>query len=79
MKVEKLQNLLNLNINLNKTKKADKQINKLVKGWNIKGEVEILLQTNMNSINNGWDSTRLAETPYFHCGLSGQNENDRKR
>ena len=32
----------------------------------------------MNSINNGWDSTKQAETPYFHYGPSGQNENERK-
>ena len=32
----------------------------------------------MNSINNGWDSTERAETPYFHCGPSSQNENERK-
>ena len=38
-------------------------------------EVEILLQTDMNGINNGWDSTKRAETPYFHCGPSSQNEN----
>ena len=24
----------------------------------------------MNSINKGWDSTKRAETPYFHCGPS---------
>ena len=41
----------------------------------MKIEVEILLQTNMNSINNGWDNTKWAEMPYFHCGPSGQNEN----
>ena len=25
----------------------------------------------MNSINIGWDSTKQAEMPYFHCGPSG--------
>ena len=44
----------------------------------MKVEVEILLQTDMNSINNGWDSTKLAETPYFHCRPSVQNKNERK-
>ena len=34
---------------------------------NIKVEVEILLETNMNSINNGWDCTKQPELPYFHC------------
>ena len=32
----------------------------------------------MNSSNIGWDSTKRAETPYFHCGPSGQNKNERK-
>ena len=32
----------------------------------------------MNSINIGWDSTKSAETAHFHCGPSGQNENERK-
>ena len=44
----------------------------------MEGEVEVLLQTDMNSVNNGWDSTKRAETPCFHCGLSGQNEYERK-
>ena len=39
----------------------------------MKAEVEILLQTDMNSINNGWDTTKRAETPYFHCDLSSWN------
>ena len=26
------------------------------------------MQTDMNSISNGWDSTKRAETLYFHCG-----------
>ena len=51
----------------------------MAKSYNIKVEVEILLQADMNSINNGWDSAKRAETPYFHCGPSGQNENERKR
>ena len=41
-------------------------------------KVEILLQTDMNSINNGWDSTKWEKTPYFHCGPSSQNENEKK-
>ena len=41
-------------------------------------KVEILLQTDKNSINNGWDSTKWEETPYFHCGPSSQNENEKK-
>ena len=28
----------------------------------------------MNSINNGWDSTKWAETSYLHCSLSSQWE-----
>ena len=32
----------------------------------------------MNSINNGWDSAKQAETPYFHCGPTSQNQNERK-
>ena len=28
----------------------------------------------MNSINIDWDSTKRAETPYFYCSSSGQNE-----
>ena len=44
----------------------------------MKSEVEILLQTDMNSINNGWVSMKRAETPYFHCGPSGQNKTERK-
>ena len=32
----------------------------------------------MNSINIGWDSTKQAEMPYFHCGISGQKGNERK-
>ena len=32
----------------------------------------------MNSISIGWDSTKRAETPYFHCGPSGQNEKGEK-
>ena len=32
----------------------------------------------MNSINNGWDSTKRAEIPYFHCGHPSQNENEKK-
>ena len=43
----------------------------------MKVEVEILLRTDMNN-NNGWDSTKRAETFYFHCGHSGQNENEIK-
>ena len=31
----------------------------------------------MNIINNGWDSTKRAETSCFHCGPSSQNENER--
>ena len=31
----------------------------------------------MNSINIDWDSTKQAEMPYFHCGISGQKENER--
>ena len=31
----------------------------------MKIEVEILLQTDMNSINNGWDNTKWAEMPIF--------------
>ena len=38
----------------------------------------MLLQTNTNSINNGRDSTKRAETPYFHCGPSSHNKNERK-
>ena len=32
----------------------------------------------MNSINNSWNSTKRAETPYFHCGSSSQKGNERK-
>ena len=32
----------------------------------------------MNSISIGWDSTKQAEMPYFHCGISGQKGNERK-
>ena len=32
----------------------------------------------MNSINNGWNSTKQAESPYFHSGPSSQNEKERK-
>ena len=28
----------------------------------------------MNSISNGWDSTKQTKTSYFHCGPSSQNE-----
>ena len=28
----------------------------------------------MNSINNGWDSAKRAEAPYFHGSISSQNE-----
>ena len=51
---------------------------KIVESENIKVGVEILLQTGMNSINIGWDSAKWAETPYFHCSPSSQNENERK-
>ena len=30
----------------------------------------MLLHTDMNSINDGWDSTKRAEKPHFHCGPS---------
>ena len=33
----------------------------------------------MNSINNGWDSIKRAEMPYFHCGPSGQNEKKQQK
>ena len=42
----------------------------------MKVKVEIILPTDKNSINIGWNSTKQAEAPYFHCGLSGQNENE---
>ena len=29
----------------------------------------------MNGINNDWDETKRAKTPYFHCVPSNQNEN----
>ena len=29
----------------------------------------------MNSINTGWDTLKREEAPYFHFGLSSQNEN----
>ena len=32
----------------------------------------------MNIMNNGWVITKRAETHYFHCGPSSQNENERK-
>ena len=32
----------------------------------------------MNSINNGWDSTKREETHHFHCGPSNQNQNGKK-
>ena len=51
----KISNLLNLNINISKKKT---QPDKLVKSSNIKYEVEILLQRDTNSINNGCDSTK---------------------
>ena len=69
-KARKISNLLNLNINISKKK----QPNKLVKSSNIKYEVEILLQRNTNSISNGCDSTKWAQTPYFHCAHSIQNK-----
>ena len=31
-------------------------------------------QIDRNSINNGWDSTKRAETPYFNCGPSSQKK-----
>ena len=31
----------------------------------------------MTNINNAWDSSKRAETPYFHCGPPGQNEDKR--
>ena len=60
-KAWKITNLLKLNINLSK---INKQTNTLVKRWTIKAEVEVLLQTDMNSINKSWDSTEWAETLY---------------
>ena len=32
----------------------------------------------MNSMNIGSHSAKWAETPYFYCGPSGQNKNERK-
>ena len=32
----------------------------------------------MKSISNGWDNTKQAEMFYFHCGPTGQSENERK-
>ena len=46
----------------------------MIKSQNIKAEVEILLQRDMNSINNGWDSTIRVETLYFHCYPLSQNK-----
>ena len=39
----------------------------------------MLLQTDMNRIERGCDSTKCAETTYFHCDFSNQNENERMR
>ena len=39
----------------------------------------MLLQTDMNSINYSWDSTKRAEMSYFYCGASSQNNNESKR
>ena len=33
----------------------------------------------MNSIDNGWDCTKRAKKPYFHCEPSRQNKSDRKK
>ena len=44
----------------------------------MKVESGILLQTDINSINNDWNSTEQAKMPYFHCGPSNQNKNERK-
>ena len=44
----------------------------------MKVQVEILLQADMNSISNGWDSTKWTEPPYFLCGPSSQKKNERK-
>ena len=38
----------------------------------------MLLQTDMNSINNDWDSTKRAETLDFHFCPSSQNKKERK-
>ena len=63
--------MLHLNVNLGKKgttkKKKNKRTEKLVISRNIKVQVKILLQTNMDSISSGWDSTRPEEAPYFHC------------
>ena len=63
--------MLHLNVNLGKKgttkKKNNKRTEKLVISRNIKVQVKILLQTNMDSISSGWDSTRREEAPYFHC------------
>ena len=32
----------------------------------------------MNSISIGWDNAKREETRYFHCGPSGQDENERE-
>ena len=44
----------------------------------MKVEVETL-QTDINCTNIDWDSTKLTETPYLHCGPSGHNKNERKK
>ena len=59
--------------------RTTKQTNKLAKNQNIKNEVEILLQTDMTSTNNGWDSQNTTDMPYFHFRPSSQNKNERKR
>ena len=33
----------------------------------------------MNSNRNGWDSTKRAKMPYFHCGPSTKAQNIKER
>ena len=40
----------------------------------MKVEVKILLQTQLNSINNDWDSTKQTKRLYF--GSASQNERE---
>ena len=69
-KVWKIKKLLNLNINL--------IIIKQTYWLKVKTKVEVEIQTDMNSIKNGWDSIKQAENPFSLWSLS-QTENERNR
>ena len=62
-----------ININLSEKKKKTSWLKVKIQKLNLKNYCR-----HMNSMNIGWDSTKRPETPYFHYGPSGQNENEGK-